>query len=82
MGGHNLNYYQQGLLIMLKGDVTTTEENQIIIPFFKNTVELGKRYVVNLNSDTEDAIIYSLSSKNSIMNENEKENLEKILNKE
>lgn len=34
--------------------------------YFKNTVNEGESYIVNLNSDTKDAYIYLLSSKNSV----------------
>lgn len=77
-----VDVYLCNVIEVFKGDVTTTEENQIIIPFFKNTVEIGKSYVVNLTSDTEDALIYSLSSKNSVMEENEKGKLKKMIGKE
>lgn len=50
-----------------------TEQKQIMIPFFKNTITLGENYIVHLNSDTKNTYIYFLSSKNSVFNVNEKE---------
>lgn len=62
-----------------KGDIKNTEVNNIIVPFFKNTVETGKQYTVCLVADTEDTLIYSLSSKNSVLDMKDSE-LRKILN--
>lgn len=50
----------------LKGDLTTTSENAIIVPFFKNTVNPDTQYIVCLASETKDSLIYTLSSKNSV----------------
>lgn len=61
-----VDVYSCTVVEFLKGDMQTLEDNQIIIPFFKDTVQVGDIYVVCLNSDREDAIIYSLSSKNSV----------------
>ena len=50
----------------IKGELTS-ENNQIIIPFFKNTIASGREYIVALTSDTDDSIIYTLSSKYGVM---------------
>lgn len=49
-----------------KGNLTTTEDDQILISFFKDSVKKGEEYIVALNSDTDDALIYALSSKKSV----------------
>ena len=51
----------------LKGSINTSDDGTVIIPFFKNSVETGKVYTVCLMSDSKDSLIYTLSSKNSIM---------------
>lgn len=50
---------------LIKGDFISN--NQIIIPFFKDTVKKGNSYIVCLDSESEDSIIYTLSSKNSVI---------------
>lgn len=51
---------------VIKGDMTVMDGNQILLPFFKASVQENEEYVVLLNSDTDDSYIYSLSSKNSV----------------
>lgn len=63
----------------IKGSINTTEENTIIIPFFKNTVEPNGRYIVNLISDTADSLIYSLSTEYGVMNVSEKDDIRNVL---
>lgn len=62
----------------IKGDMSTMSDNTVIIPFFRNTVEVGRGYVVCVDSDSKDSIIYTLSSKNSVMDLNK---IEKIKNR-
>lgn len=54
------------VLQTIKGEVNTTSENKIIIPFFVDTVTKNEEYVVCLHADSEDSFVYTLSSKNSI----------------
>lgn len=63
----------------IKGNINMSEKNQIIIPFFKNTVKHKKKYIVQLNSDTNDSYIYFLSSKNSVQDIDEKDKIIKLL---
>lgn len=76
-----VDVYACKVMELMKGDMTTLADNQIIIPFFKNTVEVGNSYMVCLNSDREDAIIYTLSSKNSVLETNQLESIESIVNR-
>lgn len=73
-----VDVYICSVIESIKGNITTMPANQIIIPFFKNTVKEGKNYVVCLDSQGEDSIIYTLSSKNSVIEEKQ---TEKIKNK-
>lgn len=64
---------------VIKGNINTTEDNLILIPFFKNTVETGGTYVVALNSDTESSLIYCLSSRDSLFGTYEIESIVEAL---
>jgi len=63
----------------IKGSINTTEDGTVLIPFFKNSVKLGESYIVNLTSDTTDTIIYTLSSKNSVMDVSDENMIESVL---
>ena len=41
---------------VIKGSINTAEDDTILIPFFKNSVNVGGAYIVNLTSDTADTI--------------------------
>ncbi len=75
----NCDIYYCSVLENLQGNPCTTENNQIIVPFFKDTVVQGESYIILLNADTEDAIIYTLSSKSSVRELSETENIEGIV---
>ena len=55
-----------GVLQTIKGEVNTTSENEILVPFFKDTVMQGEEYVVCLHAESNDTLVYTLSSKNSV----------------
>lgn len=71
----NVDIYSCKVLGVLKGELRVFADDQIIVPFFKETVEVGGDYVICLNSDRSDAVIYTLSSKNSVWKPSELENL-------
>lgn len=62
----NVDVYVCTLIKNIKGVINTDDNNQILIPFFKNTVGEGEECVVCLNCETDDSVIYTLSSKNSV----------------
>lgn len=66
------------ILESLKGDINSIN-NKIFVTFFKNTVKVGEEYIVNLNSDTEQSLIYSLSAKNGIYSLNMKNQIVRYL---
>lgn len=74
-----VDVYSCSVKEVMKGDLTTDEKGEIIIPFFKSSVEKGKTYIVSLNSDAEDTIIYTLSSKNSVMEKGKMKEIKNIL---
>ena len=54
-------------------------QDEINIVLFKDTVSIGKEYLFMLNKDTEDSLIYALSSVNSVVDlEKEKTIVEEI----
>lgn len=61
-----VDVYSCQVVDTLKGSINTSENNRIIIPFFKDTVTSGEQYIVCLYSNSDDAIIYTLSSKDSL----------------
>lgn len=62
-----IDVYLCDVLGNIKGNPTTTENKQIIVSFFKDTVNIEHEYIVCLNTDTSDSLIYALSSINSVM---------------
>ena len=64
---------------VIKGSINTAEDDTILIPFFKNSVNVGGAYIVNLTSDTADTIIYTLTSKNSVMGISDADAVEQAL---
>ena len=76
-----VDVYLCDVIEVLKGKLHTMEQNQIIIPFFKDTVSLERNYLVHLNTDTDDANIYFLSSKNSVLDESKKKTVMSIMEK-
>ena len=64
---------------VIKGSINTAEDDTILIPFFKNSVNVGGAYIVNLTSDTADTIIYTLTSKNSVMEISDADAVEQAL---
>ena len=73
-----VDVYACSVVDILKGKINAAE-NQIIIPFFKDTVEIGEIYLVCLNSDRDDAIIYTLSSKNSVFEASKFESIKNMV---
>ena len=73
-----VDVYACSVVDILKGKINTAE-NQMIIPFFKDTVEIGEIYLVCLNSDRDDAIIYTLSSKNSVFESSKFESIKNMV---
>ena len=59
----------------ISGKNNMTEDNQIMVVFFKDTVSIGDKYIVMLNSDTSTSLIYTLSSDKSVKNVGEEKNI-------
>lgn len=76
-----VDVYACNITELIKGDMTTTIDNQILIPFFKDTVEAGESYIVCLSSDNDDSIIYTLSSPNSVLTVNQLESIKNIMDR-
>lgn len=76
-----VDVYLCDVVEVLKGKINVMEQSQIIIPFFKDTVSIDTNYVTHLNTDTDGAYIYFLSSKNSVYHESKKEEIMAMLEK-
>ena len=59
-------------------DCAVNEDGKILVTFLKGSVELGGKYVVMLNKVGEESIIYSQSSKNSVISVDDKKLLNDI----
>ena len=59
----------------IKGNGNMTEENEIYVVFFQNTVTTNQEYILLLNSDTDTSMLYTLSSKNSIHSTDKKQTI-------
>lgn len=51
---------------VVKGNNKVYKDTQIIVPFFKNTIDKNIGYVVCLNGDITQSLLFTLSSKNSV----------------
>lgn len=56
----------------ITGDPSVDEDGYIMVPFFKDTVSKGEEYILLLNTDADDSLVYCLSSKNSVRQLSEK----------
>ena len=76
---HNGNTYTCDISDIIKGDsLEKGEDGKILVTFLKGSVEVGRRYVVAVNKVDMDSIIYTQSSKNSVIPVDDKKILDEI----
>lgn len=72
----NRNTYYCDVLEELKGSA----DSRIQAVLFKNTVVIGNEYILLLNKDTEASLIYTLSSRSSVIDIKDSDKVEQIYN--
>ncbi|RXZ79209.1 hypothetical protein EBB07_23815 [Paenibacillaceae bacterium] len=76
---HNGNTYTCDVSDIIKGDsLEKGEDGKILVTFLKGSVEVSGKYVVMINKVGEDSIIYTQSSKNSVIPVDDKKLLNEI----
>ena len=75
----NVNTYNCTVVKVLKGEtVERGYDGKIWVTLFKNSVEIGERYVIMLSKIGEDSTIYVQSSKKSIISANDSKTINEI----
>lgn len=64
--GENVDVFTCKVLRTIKGNVNATPDNQIVIPFFIDTMAVGDVCIACISSANADSYIYTLTSKNSV----------------
>ncbi|WP_349948403.1 hypothetical protein ABFV83_08200 [Lacrimispora sp. BS-2] len=76
---HNGNTYTCDVTDIIKGDsLQKGEDGKILVTFLKGSVEIGGKYVVAVNRVGKDSIIYTQSSKNSVISVDDNKLLDEI----